>query len=324
MDINFIKPTIFVSKCLGFAKCRWNGEVISDKFIKSLRPHIDYITTCPECEIGLGVPRDPIRIIYKDHNSKLKQLNTGDDFTDKMNSFVNSYLDKIDEIDGFILKERSPSCGLKDVKVYSSLKPSSPMKRSSGFFGKEVLDRFPNFPAETEMRLTNFTIRENFLTKIFTFAKFRKLKKKPAIKDLIQFHAENKLLLMAYSQKYLKIMGNIVANHEKRKIEDIFSEYESNLCLALTNLHTFSSSINVLMHAFGYFSKELNSGEKKFFLNTLEEYRREQIPLSVPVSLVRSYIIRFNQDYLRQQTFFQPYPESLIEIKDSGKGRSYK
>ena len=217
------------------------------------------------------MPRDPVRIVFQKDSYRLMQLNTEKDLTEKMNSFVSKYIASIKTVDGFILKDRSPSCGLKDVKVYSSLKPSSSIKKASGFFAGGVLENFPNIAVETEARLTNFTIREHFLTKIFTYARFRKLKESPLMRNLVQFHAENKFLIMAYSQKYLKEMGNIVANREKKSPKEVFTEYESNLLKALDKPPKFTSTINVLMRSMGYFSKKFSSDEKRFFLNTVEE-----------------------------------------------------
>jgi uncharacterized protein YbgA (DUF1722 family)/uncharacterized protein YbbK (DUF523 family) len=319
---NFIKPKVFASKCLGFARCRWNGETIPDRFVASLKPHVDFITECPESAIGLGVPRDPIRIVLEKDKYTLRQLNTGEDVTGKMEKFSKDLVSSIEEIDGFILKDRSPSCGLKDVKVYRSLKPGSSTGKTSGFFGKEVLERFGHLAVETEMRLTNFNLRENFLTRIFISAKFRQLKARPGMKDLVQFHAENKLLLLSYNQKELKILGQIVANHGKKNIDAVIEDYRQHLDKALAGLPKYTSNINVMMHALGYFSEKLSGEEKRFFLNTLEEYRREQTPLSVPLSLLRSYIVRFKEDYLTQQTFFEPYPSEFMALRHSGKGRT--
>ncbi|MFH1878133.1 MAG: DUF523 and DUF1722 domain-containing protein [Candidatus Omnitrophota bacterium] len=318
----FIKPKVFSSKCLGFAACRWNGDTIPDRFIESLKPHVNFITECPESAIGLGVPRDPIRIVLENDKYALRQLNTSKDVTKIMEKFSKDFVSAIKETDGFILKDRSPSCGLKDVKVYRSLEPGSSTGKTSGFFAKEVLERFGNLAVETETRLTNFNLRENFLTRIFLSAKFRKLKAKPSMKDLVKFQAENKLLLMAYNQKELKVMGQIVANHDKKEINDVIEDYREHLYKALAGLPKYTSNINVMMHALGYFSKKLSSDEKRFFLNTLEEYRREQAPLSVPLSLLRSYIVRFKEDYLMRQTFFEPYPVEFVAVRDSGKGRA--
>jgi uncharacterized protein YbgA (DUF1722 family) len=173
---------------------------------------------------------------------------------------------------------------------------------------------------ETETRLTNFNLRENFLIRIFLSAKFRKLKKELSMKDLVRFHTENKFLFMAYSQKVLGEMGRVVANHDKEDISVVFEKYEMCMNKALVAPPKYRSAINVMMHALGYFSAKLSSAEKTFFLNTLEEYRREQIPLSVPLSLLRSYIVRFEEKYLEQQTFFEPYPHEMLTVRDSGKG----
>ncbi|MCM8783298.1 MAG: DUF523 and DUF1722 domain-containing protein [Candidatus Omnitrophica bacterium] len=321
MRSSFPKPNIFISKCLGFANCRWNGEIIPDIFVEKLKPFVSYTTTCPECEIGLGVPRDPIRIVFKKDVYRLMQLNTGRDVTREMNEFSLDYLGSLEEIDGFILKDRSPSCGIKEVKVYPSLDSSASFKKSSGFFGKAVLNHFPHSAIETEARLTNLGIREHFLTRIFTFARFRNMSSGFKIKNLVQFHTENKFLLMMYSQKELKLMGNIVANRQKNLPQRVFKNYQEALYRALNKKPTFSAAVNVLMHGLGYFTKVLKPEEKRFFLNTLEEYRREQIPLSVPLSILHAYALRHNTSYISQQTFLEPFPRALLETRDTSKGR---
>lgn len=164
------KPNIFVSKCLGFAKCRWDGEMIQDRFVEMLKPYVNCVAMCPECEIGLEIPRDKIRIVLKNNSYMLMQLKTGKDLTEKMNAFVSGYVHSLRDIDGFILKDRSPSCGIKNVKVYSGLKTATPIGKTSGFFGRKVLQNFPDAAIETEIRLADPAIRENFLIKIFKAA----------------------------------------------------------------------------------------------------------------------------------------------------------
>ncbi len=143
------------------------------------------------------------------------------------------------------------------------------------------------------------------------------------MKELVRFQTENKYLLMAYNQKELRILGRIVANHEKKPPEQVLGEYEGHLWNAFARSPKETSHINVLMHAMGHFSERLSSGEKSFFLNTLEEYRDERVPLSVPLNLLKSWAIRFQDDYLMHQSFIEPYPEGLVEITDSGKGRDF-
>jgi uncharacterized protein YbbK (DUF523 family) len=131
---NFPKPKIVASKCLEFEACRFNGQVISDAFVRSLRDTVEFITVCPEVEIGLGTPREPIRIIEIQGRKSLKQPATGRDVTAEMQNFSRQFLDSLPEVDGFILKSRSPSCGPKDVRVYSE--SGLPAKNSTGFFAQ--------------------------------------------------------------------------------------------------------------------------------------------------------------------------------------------
>lgn len=315
------KPIVYASKCLGFANCRYNGITIHDEFIEKLRPYVEYVTACPEVEIGLGVPREPIRIIAARGERKLVQPATGKDVTKEMNDFCMRFVDKLGEVDGFILKSRSPSCGIKDVKIYSSIEKGSALGKDMGFFGATIITHFAKYPIEDEGRITNFRIREHFLTKLFTLFRFRQIAKKKTMKSLVQFHTENKFMLMAYRQKSLKILGRVVANLERRSIGEVFDLYRKELYNAFDKLPRVVSNINVLMHALGYFSDKLVAKEKSFFLDSLGKYRTGKIPLSVNLALLNSWIVRFNEPYLSQQKYFEPYPTALVEIADSGKGR---
>jgi len=318
---NFAQPRVIVSKCLGFARCRYNGEIISDEFVRQLQPHVTFLPICPEVEIGLGVPRDSLRVVSVDGELQLVQSATGTDLTERMRTFAHDFLSAAKDIDGFILKGRSPSCGFKDVKVYPSTEKVGPMGRSAGFFGGPVMEHFSHLAVEDEGRLKNYTLREHFMTRLFTLADFRAVKASGAMRELVRFQSENKLLLMAYSQKNLRALGRIVANPDKRPLDKVLADYERDLWDALASPPRRNSGINVLMHAMGYFSKHLSKQEKAFFLNTLERYRAHKVPLSVPIGIANAWIVRFEEPYLSQQTFFEPYPEALVTISDSGKGR---
>ena len=319
----FPKPVVVVSRCIEFEQCRYNGLMISSEVVRNLRPHVKFLPVCPEVEIGLGTPRNPIRIISVDGAPRLIQPTTDLDVTERMTDFTNSFLDSLEAVDGFILKSRSPSCGIKDVKVYSGSGKGMSASKGKGFFGAGVMERFSHLAAEDEGRLTNFRIREHFLTRLFVLADFRQLKRKPSMKELVRFQGENKYLLMAYNQKELRVLGRIVANHERRPPGEVLADYESHLWKVFARPPREASHINVLMHAMGHFSERLSSGEKSFFLNALEEYRDERVPLSVPLNLLKSWAVRFEDDYLMHQSFIEPYPEGLMEMTDSGKGRDF-
>ena len=318
---DFPKPRAVLSKCIEFEACRYNGAMIPSEAVKLLMPHVEFIPVCPEVEIGLGVPRHPIRIIRKDEDLRLVQPDTGRDFTEEMIAFVKSYLDGVKDVDGFVLKFRSPSCGMKDAKIYSGTEKSGSSMRGGGFFGGAVIERFGGLAIEDEGRLRHFRIREHFVTKLFTLAAFREIETLGTMRNLVEFQSDNKLLLMSYSQKHMRTLGRLVANPEKRPVGEVIGEYRAGLEAAMATPPKCSSCINVLMHAMGYFSKQLTSKEKAFFLDSLTDFRKQRIPLSVPVGILKSYVVRFDESYLERQTFFEPYPEALLSVTDSGKGR---
>ncbi|MCM8711589.1 DUF523 and DUF1722 domain-containing protein [Clostridium sp. SYSU_GA19001] len=315
---NNLKPTVVVSRCLGFDYCRYNGDIKPDKFVQKLGNFVNYITVCPEVGIGLPIPRDPIRVVSEKNNLILYQPSTGKDLTADMNKFSEDFLSSLPEIDGFILKGRSPSCGIKDVKIFLGKENTSGSVKGSGLFAKAVLEKFSEKAIEEEGRLTNFKIREHFLTKLFLFYRFRQIKKSNSMAELIKFQSDNKYLFMAYNQKEQKLLGRIIANHEKNSFDELIKDYEKHLSSAFAKTPRYTSIINALQHIFGYFSDKLSSKEKDFFLNTLEKYRENKIPLSVLIHLLKGYAIEYNEEYILQQTILSPYPDELVDISDSG------
>jgi len=316
-----VKPVVLVSECLGFEACRYNGDKLRDDFVDKLVPFIETRVVCPEVEIGLGTPREPVRLVIDGGDVRLVQPETGKDVTRAMKRFSRSYLAELEPLDGAVLKGRSPSCGISDAKVYRSVDKGPAAHRGPGLFAAALLERFPDAAIEDEGRLTNFRIREHFLTKLFLRARFRSLKARPSARALVRFHAENKLLLMAYHQTKMRELGRVVAHWKETSLEAAVAEYECQLSAAFARAPRYTSNVNVLMHVLGYFSKGLSSREKAHFLDLLESYRTGKTPLSAVSSVARSWIARFENDYLAHQTFFEPYPDALIEITDSGKGR---
>lgn len=308
-----MKPVVVLSKCLEFAPCRYNGAIIPDRFVKRLEPHVTFVPVCPEVEIGLGIPRDPIRIVSENGALHLLQPATGKDLSEKMRRFSNRFLTSLDEVDGFILKNRSPSCGIKDVKLFTRVDAEIPVGKEAGFFAAEVLERFPGLAIEDEGRLNHPKIRDHFLTKLFTLARFREAKRTNRLEALIRFHATHKLLLIAYNQKTTRLLGRIVGHSEKRPAVDLFNEYEPHLRQALAHPPRSASNINVLTHALGHLSDELSKKEKAFFLQTLERYRKGRLPRSAALSILKAWVVRFQNPYLESQAFFEPYPEPLME-----------
>jgi uncharacterized protein YbgA (DUF1722 family) len=203
---------------------------------------------------------------------------------------------------------------MKDIKVYSGSAKSNAVSKAAGFFGGAVVDAFPNLAIEDEGRLRNNNIREHFLTKIYALAGFREIENEASVSNLIRFHTTNKLLLAAHSQKESKVLGNIVANRENLGFAEQARLYREHLAEALKKPSRSSSIANVFMHSFGYFSKELTQEEKAHFLQSIERYKERRIPANALMTMLQSWIARFGEEYLMNQTFFEPFPEDLIEL----------
>jgi len=320
---NELKPKILVSKCIEFDHCRFNGGIIRSEVVADMISFVNFVPVCPEMEIGLGAPRKALRLVRKEGDNRLIQTETGYDATEDMRDFADSLLDPLENLDGFLLKNRSPSCGTNDVKVYAELDEPNVVDRTAGTFGDCVQDKFPLLPIENEGRLRNFRLRENFFTQIFTHARFReRVKGSASMGNLGKFQARHKFLLMAYDQEKAGQLGRLAANERDKKPSHLIQDYENLLWKALSSSPSYSANINVLQHALGYFSDKLNGEEKSFFLDRIERYREGRIPLSAVLNILRSWIVRFDEEYLKEQVFFQPYPEGLVKITDSGKGRS--
>jgi len=315
----FPRPNVVISNCLELSACRYNGQLVHDDFVKKLAQHVNYVPVCPEVAIGLGIPRFPIRMVSQGKSIRLIQPATQSDLTDKMHQFSIDFLSQLKDVDGFILKFRSPTCGLKDVRIYSKAEKSPAVGKTAGFFGGKILEMFPGLAIEDEGRLRSLKIREHFLTKLFTLASFREVKRSQRISDLTQFHADRKFLFMAYSQKELRNLGNIAANRDKKDIKQILAEYEAHLHESMTTPSKRSSNINVFTHILGYFSKQLSTNEKKFFLDTMQLYRESRVPFTSASGLLKGWAIRFQDEYLLRQTFFNPFPADLIEWSDAGR-----
>ena len=312
--MEFLKPKIVISKCLEFDACRYDGQIINNSYIKKLKKFIDFNPVCPEVEIGMGIPRDTIRIIKNKKENLLYQPNTGKDFSKKMNTFSESFLKKISYIDGFILKTDSPSCGVFSAKMYPKKDNCPADQRGSGFFAEKVLSMYPNHPIEEEKRLNNVFIREHFYTSIFTLADFRNVTN---IDSLYKYHSKHKYLFMSYNQNLMKKMGKIAADNKNRKTIDVINDYYNCLLHLFSKKSRIPSNINTQTHIMGYFKKSLSSKEKEHFLKLIELYRNKKTPISSINSLLQSWTIRFDNEYLIKQSFLNPFPKELISEKKS-------
>ncbi|MBH0164532.1 DUF523 and DUF1722 domain-containing protein [Fictibacillus sp. 7GRE50] len=318
----FARPRVVVSKCLEFDACRYNGDVIYNDVIKKLMDYVDFVPVCPEVEIGLGTPRETIRIVKKGEDHFLLQPSTQRDITKEMRTFSDGYLAGIIDTDGFILKTRSPSCGLKEVKVYASTEKGPAIGHSSGLFGGRVAELYSHLAIEEEGRLNNFTIRDRFYTKLFTLAAFRNILPQ-GLQAIKSFHEKNQFLFMAYSNPTLKVMNRILKKEQENGEERTIQLYAKAMNKLFNRTARSDSNRKVAYEIFKRFQPHLSPKEIAFFEELLQKYANKKEPFSSVATILKSHAIRFEDSEILGQTFFAPYPEILLEISDSGKGRDY-
>ena len=308
------KPKIVVSECLYGTKCRYDGQGYNDKVIQSLKDYVDIQTVCPELAIGLSIPREPIRIEMNKENEEYRLIdyNSKNDYTNQMTEFSEEFINGLDDIDGFILKSRSPTCGLKDDKVYYCGNKCSIRSNENGFFSQKIIDKYDYLPIENEGRLKNYNIRDNFFTRIFFINNLKNNK------NIIEFHKNNLLLLKSYDEESTNEVSDIL---NENRMEDQVHQYKEKVLNIVSNQRKKENKLSIIIKVFEKYKNMLNEEEINMFNGLIESYENQRIPFSTLEVVIKMYATRFKDKDILNQTFFYPYPENLINITDSGKGR---
>ncbi len=303
-----------ISRCLLGDKVRYDGMGKQDHYIKdTLGTFFEFVPVCPEVEYGLPVPREAMRLVTTSGgNPRLVTVRTAVDHTEGMKAWSEKKLDELARqgLRGFIFKSRSPSSGLQGVKLYSGKGP--PSKRGVGIFAFAFTKRFPLIPVEDEGRLNDPAIRENFIERVFVFHRWLQfLENGGRAGDLVEFHSRHKLIILAHSPKTGTTLGRYIA--DSKKYGDTLNDlYVKTLMDGLSLMTTAKKNTNVLSHIMGYFKKYLSADEKRELLEILEAYRREIIPLIVPVTLLNHYVRKYDVPYLKKQYYLNPHPLELM------------
>lgn len=316
-----VRPNVVVSRCLGFEAVRYNGRILKSRFVEALRDHVRFLQVCPEVEIGLGVPRDPIRVEADSDEVRLVQPSTDRDLTREMTEFAAAYLEGLRDVDGFILKARSPSCAFRDAKVYDAGSESGATGRGPGLFAAAVTDAFPWAAREDEGRLSDPRLRHHFLTHLWALARLRRVEATGRMASLVRYHASYKFLLMTRGPAVPGRLGRIVANPEDRAFGELVTEYRRVLGDELRGPPRTGDTVNALQHVFGFVSDRLEAAERRHFLELLEEFRGERLTLPAILPVLRSWATRFDETYLESQRLFEPYPRPLQDLSTTGGGR---
>jgi uncharacterized protein YbgA (DUF1722 family)/uncharacterized protein YbbK (DUF523 family) len=307
------KVRLGVSACLLGEAVRYDGGHKRDAFLtETLGPFVEWVPVCPEVELGLGVPRDTLRLVGDARAPRLVVERTGDDLTAAMQRLAAARLEELAArpLDGYVLKRASPSCGLLRVRVYG--RGGTPGAVGRGLFAAALVERFPALPVEEEGRLNDAALRENFIERIFAMARWRRfVAQRPRARDLVAFHAAQKLAVLAHSPAHYTRLGRLVARAGALTAA-LLDDYARLLMEALAVRATRARHVNVLQHLMGFFKTELDGDDRGELAAIIQEYRRGLLPLVVPITLVRHHARRLGLGYLLQQVYLSPHPKELM------------
>jgi uncharacterized protein YbgA (DUF1722 family)/uncharacterized protein YbbK (DUF523 family) len=303
-----------VSACLLGQEVRYDGGHKRDDFLTTvLGPFVRWVPVCPEVEVGLGVPRDTLRLVGDERAPRLVVQRTGEDITERMRRFAAERVGDLEALglDGYVLKRASPSCGLFRVRVYPA--DGSPRTGGRGIFADELARRLPMLPVEEEGRLSDAGIRENFIERVFAAARWRAfLARRPRPRDLVALHAAEKFAILAHSPALYRELGRLVATAGRTLTRDALDRYGRLLAEARAVRATRARHTNVLQHLAGFFKRDLTVDERAELVEVVEDYRAGVVPLVVPLTLIRHHVRRLGTEYLAGQTYLNPHPKELM------------
>lgn len=302
-----------ISACLLGQEVRYDGGHKRDPFLTdTLGPFVDWVPVCPEVELGLGIPRESIRLEGSPDAPRLIAVKSRADHTAAMARLARTRVAELarQELDGYVLKKDSPSCGMERVRVYDDGKV---LRTGSGAFARVLMERLPLLPVEEEGRLHDPALRENFVERLFAYARWRAfVSAKPTRGGLVAFHTAHKLTLLAHDQAAYRRLGALVARAKGRPLHDVLAEYGLGFMTALRARATPARHANVLEHMLGYCSKALDAEERREIVDVIADHRRGLVPLVVPLTLLKHHVRRLGIDYLRGQTYLDPHPKELM------------
>lgn len=304
---------IGISSCLLGQMVRYDGGHQHDRYITdTLGKFFTWVPVCPEVEYGLSIPREAMRLVGNPESPRLITNKTGIDHTDGMLTWASKKLGELEKenLCGFLFKSKSPSSGMRSVKVYAD--SGMPSQKGVGLFAGAFMKRFPLLPVEEDGRLHDPVLRENFIERIFAYKRWQEhLDKGNSAKDLVEFHTDHKLLVMSHSPKHATALGRLVAQPQgsagNRNDAYIATMMEGLTLIATTRKHT-----NVLNHLMGYFKRDLSPDEKQELLDVIDQHHRGLIPLIVPIVLLKHYVRKYDQPYLKRQYYLNPHPMELM------------
>lgn len=309
------KPQIGVSACLLGQPVRFDGGHKNNRLlVEEFSRLFDLHPVCPEAELGLGIPRPVIQLRRVEQVVRLVQSKAPhNDLTDSMAEFSRHRIADFAELDGFVFKKDSPSCGLERVPVFDD-RTGQRERNGIGVFAQAFKQLRPLVPAEDEGRLNDSAIRENFLERVYAHYRWRSIERADENLPAFQsFHRRYKLMLMARSPRGCRQLGQMVARTGKHNLAEMRHAYIALFMQVMEKRPTPGQHVNVLQHVLGYVKHQLNSNDKAELLQWFETYRQQQVSRITPMVLLQHHLRRHPSAYMADQYYFSPFPAELMQ-----------
>jgi len=302
-----------ISACLLGEPVRYDGGHKRDAFITNvLSPHVEWVPVCPEVELGLGVPRPPIRLVRARGagGRRLVVETTGEDLTARMRAYGAWRAHGLAslELDGYVLKSKSPSCGLARVPVHDGDDESAELV-GRGLFAEALAEALPLLPLEDERRLARTSVREHFVERLCAASRWRAfVKRRTRAGDLVAFHAAHRYALVAHSPAHAESLGHIVATAGRRRLDAVLADYATGFAAAYAVPATRRRHVSALEHMAGFFTRALSDDERAELTMAIHAYARGVTPLADPIALIRGHVHRLGVSSLAEQIYLHPSP----------------
>jgi uncharacterized protein YbgA (DUF1722 family)/uncharacterized protein YbbK (DUF523 family) len=309
------KIRVGVSSCLLGQEVRFDAGHKRHGYVTDvLGAHFDFVSVCPEVEVGMGTPREPVRLVRRDDDEiRMLGVKSSADHTDAMRRYARRRVAALSALglSGYILKKGSPSCGMERVRTYTSRGMPAPSDR--GLFAASLAEAMPLLPLEEEGRLSDATLRENFIERVFAYSRVTAMfSGRWSIGDLVIFHSREKMLVAAHEPAAEKDLGRIVARAKREMRGDVADGYRRAFLAALSKPAPRRRHVNVLQHMLGHFRDALDAAPRQALAAVVEDYRNGLVPLVVPITLIRHYVGLCDIEYLARQTYLEPHPRELL------------
>jgi len=299
------RASIGVSSCLMGQSVRFDGNHKKNNLVtECLGDKFNLVSICPEVAIGMGVPRQPIRLMQTEKKT-VRALGVRDpalDVTDELRNFAIDMAPTLASFSGYVFKKDSPSCGLFGVKLYDT--EGMPGKNGRGIFSEQVLHANANMPVEEEGRLSNFDLKDNFIKRVFIYHDWQsRLRLGLTCQSFEEFHRIHKFTLLAHDQPCYRRLGKYVADCTTSELSKRSEYYITEFMNALKIIPTVDQNINVMMHIMGFLKRDITASDKAELLRTMEKYRVGVVSKDVLITLIRYHLKNHPNQYLSSQHY---------------------